>query len=251
MSPEQVEMTDEEVDTRTDIYSLGVVLYELLTGTLPFEPKTLRKGGFYHLREIICEREPPSPSRRVSCFGQEAKNVADARSTQIRTLAKRLCKELEWIPLKAIRKERSRRYQSASELADDVWNYLNGAALIAGPESAMYKAKKFVRKRWRPLAGTTVLAMLIVGYAISLGLYLKVESLRSATEQAMIAEVGQRKVAETERDQAVNAQRLFQRRLVALYKQQYRQLLEAGRVEEALVYLNEAYQMDCERFSPQ
>ena len=146
MSPEQAEMTTQDIDTRSDIYSLGVVLYELLIGVLPFDPHTLRDSGIDRLRQMIREQEPKTPSTRLSHLGEKADQIAAKRRTRAGTLSKRLQKELEWIPMKAMRKERIHRYQSVSELADDIRNYLEGAPLVAGPESALYWMGKFVRR---------------------------------------------------------------------------------------------------------
>ncbi len=144
MSPEQVK--GEEADHRSDIYSLGVLLYVLLTGVLPFDSETLREGGVEHIRQVIRETDPKTPSTRLTKLGDEATAIAQNRRMEIQTLAKHLRKELEWIPLKAMRKERSERYRSASELADDIENYLKGAPLIAEPPSTVYRLKKFVRR---------------------------------------------------------------------------------------------------------
>lgn len=168
MSPEQADISTEDIDTRTDIYSLGVLLYVLLTGVLPFESETLRKGGIDHIRQVIRETDPKTPSTRLADLGEEADRIAVSRRTEITTLARRLHRELEWIPLKAMRKDRSERYRSVSELADDIENYLNGTPLIAGPPSGMYRIKKFVRRNGRLVVSiAVVLAVLIAGSVVS------------------------------------------------------------------------------------
>jgi serine/threonine protein kinase/Flp pilus assembly protein TadD len=168
MSPEQADMANEDIDTRSDIYSLGVLLYELLTGILPYDSQTFREGGIEHIRKTIRETDPKTPSTRLAKLGEEAEKLAESRRTEVATLAKRLHTELEWIPLKAMRKDRSERYRSASELADDIENYLKGAPLIAGPPSTLYRLKKSVR-RHKTLVGGTVSVVLVsvVGTVVS------------------------------------------------------------------------------------
>jgi len=162
MSPEQAEMAYQDVDTRSDIYSLGVLLYELLAGATPFDAKRLRKGGIDYIQQVICEEEPRTPSARLTSLGDKAEAVAERRRTQIITLTRRLHRELEWIPMKAMRKDRSRRYRSASELSDDIQNYLTGAPLIAGPESSVYRARKFVHKHAGSVTSAALVAVVIV-----------------------------------------------------------------------------------------
>jgi len=168
MSPEQADMASEDIDTRSDIYSLGVLLYVLLAGILPYDSQTFRQGGVEHIRKIIRETDPKTPSTRLTSLGEEAKKVAQSRRTEIATLAKKLHKELEWIPLKAMRKDRTERYRSASELADDIENYLKGAPLIAGPPGTLYRLKKSARRHKALVAGTlAILLVSLIGTVVS------------------------------------------------------------------------------------
>jgi len=185
MSPEQADMASEDIDTRSDIYSLGVLLYVLLTGVMPFDSNTFREGGVERIRQIIREADPKTPSTRLSRLGEEAGKIAEKRRTEIRTLAKRLHKELEWIPLKAMRKQRMERYRSASELADDIENYLKGAPLIAGPPSALYRLRKFMRRNQALVAGiAAVVAVLIAGVIVSTFFAIRAER-QARTSQAI------------------------------------------------------------------
>jgi non-specific serine/threonine protein kinase/serine/threonine-protein kinase len=168
MSPEQADIASEDIDTRSDIYSLGVLLYVLLTGILPFDSDTLREGGIDHIRKVIRKTDPKTPSTRLSNLGEDAKRIAEKRKTEVKLLARYLKKELEWIPLKAMRKERAERYESASELAEDIRNYLTGNPLIAGQPSKVYQLKKFVRRHKSLVTGiTAVIVVLIAGIIVS------------------------------------------------------------------------------------
>ena len=146
MSPEQADLSGMDVDTRSDIYSLGVLLYELLTGTTPFDQETFRKAAFDEMRRIIREEEPPKPSTRLSTLGATRTTVSANRKADARHLDRSVRGELDWIVMKALEKDRRRRYETANDFAADVMRYLTDQPVEACPPSAWYRFGKFARR---------------------------------------------------------------------------------------------------------
>jgi len=184
MSPEQAGTTALDVDARTDIYALGVLLYELVVGALPFDPSSLRRAAVVEMLRIIQEEEPPKLTTRFGSLGENTSDIARRRHTDVRSLARQLRGELEWITMRAMDKDPNRRYPSASELASDVRRHLADEPVQAGPPSQSYRLRKFVRKH-RPavVAASLLLAILLAAVFVISSLYLRSERDRRRAEQ--------------------------------------------------------------------
>ncbi|MDX2148094.1 MAG: serine/threonine-protein kinase [Planctomycetota bacterium] len=177
MSPEQMALSAVDVDTRSDVYSLGALLYELVCGSPPIDAETLLRAGLDELRRVVRETDPPTPSSRVgSCDAPSRTALASAMQIPADRLTTQLQGEVDWIVSKATERDRARRYQSPSELASDIEAYLAGAAVKAGPRSRVYMARKFARKHRVPLAIGGVLAMGLIATTIATSIGLSREA---------------------------------------------------------------------------
>ena len=168
MSPEQADLSGLDVDTRTDIYSLGVLLYELLTGTTPFDKQRFSEVAYDEIRRVIREEEPPKPSTRISSLRHTAITISGCRRTDPKRLSQLMRGELDWVIMKAMDKDRTGRYVTANDMALDIRRHLNSEPVMARPPSAGYRLSRYVRRNATALATAAAISFaLLVGTSIS------------------------------------------------------------------------------------
>jgi serine/threonine protein kinase/tetratricopeptide (TPR) repeat protein len=212
MAPEQAQLNNLDIDTRSDIYALGVILYELLTGSVPFSRKELKAAAFDEVVRILKEVEPPKPSTRLSGSGS-LPSIAAVRQTDPRKLTKLVRGDLDWIVMKCLEKERGRRYETANGLALELQRYLTEEPVLAGPPGATYRLRKFVRRNKGPMAAAAlVLGVLLAGIVgTSWGLLWANDARKAETEQRAAAQ-------RSETDALVAAAKASQARLAEAHQ---------------------------------
>jgi WD40 repeat protein/tRNA A-37 threonylcarbamoyl transferase component Bud32 len=244
MSPEQAQLNNLDVDTRSDIYSLGVLLYELLTGTTPLERKRFKQAAWEEIRRIIREEEPPRPSKRLSST-ITLPSLAACRQTEPAILTRLVRGDLDWIVMKALEKQRARRYDTANAFAADVQRYLTGEAVLAVPPSAGYRMRKFVqRHRAAVLTAATFAGLLIVAVVVSAWQAViatraekEANNQRDVADKARVAESRARQQADDARRETEAALNDARRLTARMTYERAQSLCEEGKADLGLLWM--------------
>ena len=244
MSPEQAEMSGLDIDTRSDVYSLGVLAYELLTGSTPFDTQRLVKAGLAEIGRIIKEEEPPTPSRRLSTLGERLITVAGQRGTDAARIGKLVAGELDWIVMRAMEKDRTRRYETANGLAADLQRHLAGEPVLAAPPSLGYRLSKLARRHKAQLLTAGALAtLLIVGTVVSTTQAIRATRAEAAASAERDEATRQTQLAQQQRDAADAAKRQAD-------ASERRAVEEATNATQQTHYVNAQYLLSQNRVGP-
>jgi len=256
MSPEQAALSGLDIDTRSDIYALGVVLYELLTGEPPFDPRTLASAGYDEMRRIIREVDPPRPSSRLATFGQDQRTtVARTHHIDPAKIHRLVEPDLDWIVMKAIEKDRSRRYDTANALSMDIKRFLEDEPVLASPPSAVYQFRKFARRHKGAFRAAAVIALALVAatlvsswQAIHLARAEREQRiLRQAAEEARANEEQQRRDAESARAAERELRQFAQQQTYAADMKAAQAALQQNSRQQAVNLINRYWPDDGER----
>jgi WD40 repeat protein/serine/threonine protein kinase len=238
MSPEQAELNQLDIDTRSDIYSLGVLLYELLTGSTPLTRESLHAAAFYEVLRRIREEEPPRPSTRLSQNSDRLPTISAQRKLEPAHLSKLLRGDLDWIVMKALEKDRNRRYETANGLATDILRHLSNETVVARPPSAAYRLRKLVRRNKVAVAAAAAVTLaLIIGLGLSTWLFIR-------ERQSRRSEMIQRQRAETNELAARQAQAQANRLVQIETLSHADELFRGDKVQSGLAYLAQALRRD-------
>lgn len=228
MSPEQAEGSV-DIDTRTDVYSLGVMLYELLTGTTPFSSQELKAAVFDQIKKLIIEVDPPKPSTRLSLNQPTLATLAASRRIEPKRLGTLVKGELDWIVMKALEKDRKRRYETPASLANDISCHLKGEPVQAAPPSTAYRIQKFVKKNWGAVIATAMVAgALLIGMAGTTWGYFRAERIASHERIAKTEATKARNSESLARKDALTAKGIAEQRARELEWQSYRNGIQAA-----------------------